>query len=1133
MLQWNASGLKNVKKNIELLKCADIVIIQETWIEKKHLEKEIKKLDKNFQWHGKAAAEKEKKRGRASGGQLIGIKKKLKAEWKIQEWEYGLTLKIKGSEINEEYIIISVYNNDRKNLQTCVDKLEEEIENVAIENRRLIITGDFNARIGEEQGIAECGIGISTEIVKRKSEDKQIRSEGRKMIRWCEEKAMIIMNGRTSEDQEGKTTCIGYGEDNGSVLDLVLIEMDEELAIPKWFKGLRVAVQEGSDHLPVISRLEWQKIEEIESKKLKKIERIKWSEGKANEFIEEWMKIREQKEKNEEEKKKENLSAEDRWKEIISGIKEAAEKSKMKVKYKNNQKRRAEWDDGSYTLLRKEHFKKLNNFRKRRSWTEKKIYLESSKKLKEHRRQLINEWIEKKQKEVGKATNLTEWWKAMNWFRRKNAKTENNISREEWQRHFMNLLEGNKISEENNNKTDNEKEDMQNDNEGNEKNGEKTAAEELNEPLTWEEVQEVLKKLKNNKAAGEDEITAEFLKNLPPEGEEEITEIIKEMWKQEIIPKNWKIARIFPIHKKGNIEDVGNYRGVSLLDVGYKILTMIMAKRLGKWLDQEEKLTEAQAGFRRKRGTIEQIFILNTAIGNRLKKKGKIYTAFVDLKKAFDKVDREILWKKAKKLGIDGKFLRIVKEIYKDTRCEVITEEGISQQFETKKGVRQGCPLSSALFNIYINDIEDMLRRKNEGGTAIGNSTNGIKIFVLMYADDLVLMAEEETELQRMLITLEKWTKLNKMEVNTEKTKIMVFKNGGREKKEKTVWRYGQYELEEVKEFNYLGFWFNRRNNYNTQTRKVTGKVQQLINKAWGEAKRAGINELKRKLFLMDMTVKAGALYGVEIWGWQRWATIERVQAKFVKASMALPKNTPDYIWKMEAGRRGVEVEAFKRSINFIIKVLKLNENRWAHKCLREEIRGIKNGEPTQWGRRIQEALREFGDGQIINMIWNKQPVETIEKRVKELIRIKEEQDIQKDWTKIDKSSYCDYYKDIKKIKGMEAYWNKKEIKEWQKITWAKWRCGCATRGYKKGYENDRCRGCEIKKETIEHVTTCGKIIEKLTEHSKNTLERWRNGNDEEEWRKKILAKLNQEINEDLCKIFSEISGLLEKETIT
>lgn len=113
--------------------------------------------------------------------------------------------------------------------------MEENIENLELGEDRLIIVGDFNVRIGEEQGIVECGFGMNTEILERKSEDKQIGSEGKRLLNWCEENTMLIMNGRTKED---------------------ILKMHEEMKYPEWFKGLRVTAQEGSDHLPVIVRLE-------------------------------------------------------------------------------------------------------------------------------------------------------------------------------------------------------------------------------------------------------------------------------------------------------------------------------------------------------------------------------------------------------------------------------------------------------------------------------------------------------------------------------------------------------------------------------------------------------------------------------------------------------------------------------------------------------------------------------------------------------------------------------------------------------------------------------------------------------------------------------------------------------------
>ena len=136
---------------------------------------------------------------------------------------------------------------------------------------------------------------------------------------------------------------------------------------------------------------------------------------------------------------------------------------------------------------------------------------------------------------------------------------------------------------------------------------------------------------------------------MPREGIEELIQLIKDMWQKNQIIKRWRTASIYTIHKKGDENLTGNYRGISLLDIGYKILASIMAERLSEKLEREKKLTEAQAGFRKKRSTIELIFVLNTIIGNRLKRKrGKLYAVFVDFKKAFDMTDRKRLWEKWK-----------------------------------------------------------------------------------------------------------------------------------------------------------------------------------------------------------------------------------------------------------------------------------------------------------------------------------------------------------------------------------------------------------------------------------------------------------------------------------------------------
>ena len=163
------------------------------------------RLDRNYQWYGKPTADKTHETERASAGQLIAVKRSLQAEWNVKEWKHGLTLKIKKKGMREAYTMISVYNNDRRNWCKCIDKLNSEIEKYEDKRDRLIVAGDLNARIGVEQEVAECGTLLEIKILKRRLEDRVVRNEGRRLFKWCEEKAWLLMNGRRRETRKGRS----------------------------------------------------------------------------------------------------------------------------------------------------------------------------------------------------------------------------------------------------------------------------------------------------------------------------------------------------------------------------------------------------------------------------------------------------------------------------------------------------------------------------------------------------------------------------------------------------------------------------------------------------------------------------------------------------------------------------------------------------------------------------------------------------------------------------------------------------------------------------------------------------------------------------------------------------------------
>lgn len=159
--------------------------------------------------------------------------------------------------------------------------------------------------------------------------------------------------------------------------------------------------------------------------------------------------------------------------------------------------------------------------------------------------------------------------------------------------------------------------------------------------------------MKKGKAAGMDEIPMEALWYGGKAVREGLVEVIKQVWCKGIMPLDWRTGVVVPIFKKGDPKEVGNYREISLLCTAYKIYAEVLRSRLEEECERKEIIPESQGGFRRSRGTIDNIFVLSHLIQREKKKKDrKVYAAFVDIKAAFDKVDRKRLWEIMKEKGV-------------------------------------------------------------------------------------------------------------------------------------------------------------------------------------------------------------------------------------------------------------------------------------------------------------------------------------------------------------------------------------------------------------------------------------------------------------------------------------------------
>lgn len=456
----------------------------------------------------------------------------------------------------------------------------------------------------------------------------------------------------------------------------------------------------------------------------------------------------------------------------------------------------------------------------------------------------------------------------------------------------------------------------------------------LDKPISIEEVYDLSKRLKNNKASANDSVTNEIIKSSVGILASYFVKLFNMVLSSGVFPRAWSEGFIVPLHKSGCKAETSNYRGICISSCLGKFFTLILNNRLTLFLKENNTLNRCQIGFRPGFRTSDHLLVLKTLIDSYKSRHKPLFACFIDFRKAYDSVWREGLFFKLIKYGCSRKFISILLSMYSSTKAAVKLEQGITSFFQSHIGVKQGCNLSPMLFNIFINDIPDLFSTICDP-VKLGDT----KLNCLLYADDLVLLSESESGLQCCLRKLEQYTQKWRLKVNLKKSKILIFGTQSQRRMYLTSkWFMGKDQLDCVDEYTYLGITLHFGGKFKLALKTLYSKALRAYNGLLKGMSNIENVPVKVLLKLFSSVIVPILLYGCEIWGvyllgkissfeifkqkiFKVISDLEKLQLKFYKRILGVHSKTTNLAVYGELGRVPLIIQISSLVIKYWVRI--------------------------------------------------------------------------------------------------------------------------------------------------------------------------------------------------------------------
>ncbi|MEW8547673.1 MAG: reverse transcriptase family protein, partial [Candidatus Thiodiazotropha sp.] len=911
------------------------------------------------------------------------------------------------------------------------NEIEAEVISFLNQYETLFLIGDLNARTGNSEEFVTYNLnrnvsdvlGIDNEVLTflneaneiytntnidktRRSKDKHRNNFGAQLLEMCKNNNLYICNGRIDDDRDGEYTCKG-----SSVVDYLISTLNG-LSLVHKFRINEFSPFISDIHCALTFELPVQTIP-IKHEPVNK-KHHKWNELKKNDFTQN-INV------NDVEAIKhilENVNIDTIDKAQINSLMNAISSTLLQSADKtfastsnvppNGKRNNRPWFGYRCNTARRHyHYAKkryanykslankvhLENASREYSATVKSFKAKYAKSMKTKIRQM-------------RTTNPKDYWKLINSVGKKSENPQ--VKLDDFFAFYKEL---------NTNRHDvNNDEEIQIDDElhGNESI--------LNDPISIEEIRSAIKNLKSNKSGGIDQILNEYIINSQDLLLPVFHKLFNIIFDSAIIPDVWTQGMIIPLYKnKGAKCNPANYRPITLLSCIGKLYTAILNNRLTLFLEDLNIPNETQSGFRKGYSTIDNMIVLHLLIEYLKSKKQKLFCGFIDFAKAFDNVWRIGLWRKLLDAGISGKCFKVIKNLYNGIKSCVFVNGECSGFFPCEVGVRQGENLSPLLFSIYMNDLEQFLSLDGQYGVKILASNNEVnlylRLYVLLYADDTLILSDNEEEFQIMLNRFDEYCKMWKLTVNVEKSKIVIFGDYSR-RANRYSFKINNEVVAITKEYKYLGLLFTRNGRF-VQALKhqssLASKAMHLL--------RQRIHNLELpidcQLKLFDQTIVPIILYGCELSGFEICNVLEKVHLDFLRSIFKMKKSTPLVMVYGEFGRFPLSIWIKSRMISYWAKLINAKETKLVTFMYKiHYIMHKSNVYSCKWLLQIKSILDSVG----LSYMWLEQKVTSInwlKNTVKSRLK---DQYLQSWFSAIDNSPKCINYRLFKSEFKMEEY---------------------------------------------------------------------------------------------------------------